>query len=118
MLCPRNLAGFIFLECDLATPVSDVALYFQITFNNRAHSGKIKVYFDSDTDIQECKDWHIFNSGKYGACVSAEQQLWVSLCFPWSVAVCPARHSQPVYPPACKTINLPNAIRYLLLIKS
>ncbi|XP_041339100.1 mucolipin-2 [Pyrgilauda ruficollis] len=33
-----------------------------ITFNNRAHSGKIKVYFDSDTDIQECKDWHIFNS--------------------------------------------------------
>ncbi|NXE66470.1 MCLN2 protein, partial [Calcarius ornatus] len=33
-----------------------------ITFNNRAHSGKIKVYFDSDTEIQECKDWHIFNS--------------------------------------------------------
>ncbi|XP_048169495.1 mucolipin-2 isoform X4 [Corvus hawaiiensis] len=33
-----------------------------ITFNNRAHSGKIKIYFDSDTDIQECKDWHIFNS--------------------------------------------------------
>ncbi|KAM9543882.1 mucolipin-2 isoform 3-T3 [Guaruba guarouba] len=30
-----------------------------ITFNNRAHSGKIKIYFDSDTDIQECKDWHI-----------------------------------------------------------
>uniref|UniRef100_A0A8C3NGC4 Mucolipin TRP cation channel 2 n=5 Tax=Passeriformes TaxID=9126 RepID=A0A8C3NGC4_GEOPR len=37
-----------------------------ITFNNRAHSGKIKVYFDSDTDIQECKDWHIFNSGECG----------------------------------------------------
>ncbi|XP_074732517.1 mucolipin-2 isoform X1 [Strix uralensis] len=33
-----------------------------ITFNNRAHSGKIKIYFDSDTDIQECKDWHIFGS--------------------------------------------------------
>ncbi|KAJ7400977.1 mucolipin-3 isoform X1 [Pitangus sulphuratus] len=32
-----------------------------ITFNNRAHSGKIKIYFDSDTDIQECKDWHIFS---------------------------------------------------------
>uniref|UniRef100_A0A8U8AYP2 Mucolipin TRP cation channel 2 n=1 Tax=Geospiza parvula TaxID=87175 RepID=A0A8U8AYP2_GEOPR len=57
-----NSTGFIFLECNLASPVSDVALYFQITFNNRAHSGKIKVYFDSDTDIQECKDWHIFNS--------------------------------------------------------
>ncbi|XP_025913421.1 mucolipin-2 isoform X2 [Apteryx rowi] len=33
-----------------------------ITFNNRAHSGKIKIYFDSDTDIQECKDWHISGS--------------------------------------------------------
>ncbi|XP_075615937.1 mucolipin-2 isoform X5 [Balearica regulorum gibbericeps] len=33
-----------------------------ITFNNRAHSGKIKIYFDSDTDIQECKDWHILGS--------------------------------------------------------
>ncbi|KAM9280514.1 mucolipin-2 isoform 2-T5 [Cariama cristata] len=33
-----------------------------ITFNNRAHSGKIKIYFDSDTDIQECKDWHIVSS--------------------------------------------------------
>ncbi|OXB80043.1 UNVERIFIED_CONTAM: hypothetical protein H355_012966, partial [Colinus virginianus] len=34
----------------------------QITFNNRAHSGKIKIYFNSDTDIQECKDWHILGS--------------------------------------------------------
>ncbi|KFQ38848.1 Mucolipin-2, partial [Mesitornis unicolor] len=33
-----------------------------ITFNNRAHSGKIKIYFDSDTDILECKDWHVFGS--------------------------------------------------------
>ncbi|XP_068808753.1 mucolipin-2 isoform X8 [Struthio camelus] len=33
-----------------------------ITLNNRAHSGKIKIYFDSDTDIQECKDWHISGS--------------------------------------------------------
>ncbi|XP_021238414.1 mucolipin-2 isoform X2 [Numida meleagris] len=33
-----------------------------ITFNNRAHSGKIKIYFNSDTDIQECKDWHILGS--------------------------------------------------------
>lgn len=47
------------------------SLCFQITFNNRAHSGKIKIYFDSDTDIQECKDWHIFGSGKYGARVFA-----------------------------------------------
>ncbi|EMP27373.1 Mucolipin-2 [Chelonia mydas] len=33
-----------------------------ITFNNRAHSGKVKIYFDSDADIQECKDWHISGS--------------------------------------------------------
>ncbi|KAM6397361.1 mucolipin-2 isoform 3-T3 [Pluvialis apricaria] len=38
------------------------AFHNTITFNNRAHSGKIKIYFDSDTDIQECKDWHIFGS--------------------------------------------------------
>ncbi|KAK2540271.1 Mcoln3, partial [Columba guinea] len=44
-----------FYSCE-AKPVE------QITFNNRAHSGKIKIYIDSDTDIQECKDWHVFGS--------------------------------------------------------
>ncbi|XP_029474144.1 mucolipin-2 isoform X2 [Rhinatrema bivittatum] len=33
-----------------------------ITFDNRAHSGKIKLYFDSDADIEECKGWHISGS--------------------------------------------------------
>ncbi|KAG8132593.1 hypothetical protein E2320_010444 [Naja naja] len=33
-----------------------------ITFNNMAHSGKIKIYFDTDADIQECKDWNISGS--------------------------------------------------------
>ncbi|XP_030061464.1 mucolipin-2 isoform X2 [Microcaecilia unicolor] len=33
-----------------------------ITFDNRAHSGKLKIYFDSDADIEECKDWHISGS--------------------------------------------------------
>ncbi|XP_014380292.1 mucolipin-2 isoform X1 [Alligator sinensis] len=33
-----------------------------ITFNNKAHSGKVKIYFDSDADIQECKDWYISGS--------------------------------------------------------
>uniref|UniRef100_A0A8D0DV09 Mucolipin TRP cation channel 2 n=1 Tax=Salvator merianae TaxID=96440 RepID=A0A8D0DV09_SALMN len=33
-----------------------------ITFNNRAHSGKMKIYFDTDADIQECKDWNISGS--------------------------------------------------------
>ncbi|XP_013908074.1 PREDICTED: mucolipin-2 isoform X2 [Thamnophis sirtalis] len=33
-----------------------------ITFNNMAHSGKIKIYLDTDADIQECKDWNISGS--------------------------------------------------------
>ncbi|XP_028919942.1 mucolipin-2 isoform X1 [Ornithorhynchus anatinus] len=33
-----------------------------ITFDNKAHSGKIKIYFDSDANIQECKDWRISGS--------------------------------------------------------
>ncbi|XP_070602362.1 mucolipin-2 isoform X2 [Erythrolamprus reginae] len=33
-----------------------------ITFNNKAHSGKIKIYFDIDAEIQECKDWNISGS--------------------------------------------------------
>lgn len=61
----------LFLWNEIVSLVSDTLLCFQITFNNRAHSGKIKIYFDSDTDIRECKDWHILGSGKYGARVSA-----------------------------------------------
>lgn len=34
----------------------------KITFNNQAHSGKIKIFFDSDATIQDCKDWHISGS--------------------------------------------------------
>ena len=49
-------------KVNFAGLLSDAPLCFQITFNNRAHSGKIKVYFNSDTDIQECKDWHILGS--------------------------------------------------------
>ncbi|XP_061489496.1 mucolipin-2 isoform X1 [Rhineura floridana] len=33
-----------------------------ITFNNKAHSGKMKIFFDTDADIQECKDWNISGS--------------------------------------------------------
>ncbi|MBZ3891692.1 Mucolipin-2 [Sciurus carolinensis] len=33
-----------------------------ITFDNKAHSGKIKIYFDSDADIEECKDLNISGS--------------------------------------------------------
>ncbi|XP_075038110.1 mucolipin-2 isoform X2 [Mixophyes fleayi] len=34
----------------------------RITFDNQAHSGKIKIFFDSDATIQDCKDWHISGS--------------------------------------------------------
>ncbi|XP_043941966.1 mucolipin-2-like isoform X2 [Protopterus annectens] len=30
-----------------------------ITFDNQAHSGVVKIYFDSDTFIQDCDDWHV-----------------------------------------------------------
>ncbi|ELW65378.1 Mucolipin-2 [Tupaia chinensis] len=34
----------------------------KIIFDNKAHSGKIKIYFDSDANIKECKDLNIFGS--------------------------------------------------------
>eukprot|EP00069_Balaena_mysticetus_P006184 bmy_18467T0 len=34
----------------------------QIIFDNKAHSGKIKIYFDSDANIEECKDLNISGS--------------------------------------------------------
>ncbi|XP_062412840.1 mucolipin-3 isoform X2 [Sardina pilchardus] len=30
-----------------------------ITFNNRAHSGRIKVDLDHDVEIKECRDWNV-----------------------------------------------------------
>ncbi|KAI5096233.1 mucolipin-3 isoform X3 [Silurus meridionalis] len=30
-----------------------------ITFNNRAHSGRIRVDLDNDVDINECRDWKV-----------------------------------------------------------
>ncbi|KAM9689451.1 mucolipin-2 isoform 2-T3 [Trichechus inunguis] len=34
----------------------------RITYDNRAHSGKIKIYFDSDANIEECKVLNISGS--------------------------------------------------------
>ncbi|KAG8555245.1 hypothetical protein GDO81_017639 [Engystomops pustulosus] len=34
----------------------------RIIFDNQAHSGKVKIFFDSDAYIQDCKDWHISGS--------------------------------------------------------
>uniref|UniRef100_H3B935 Mucolipin TRP cation channel 2 n=1 Tax=Latimeria chalumnae TaxID=7897 RepID=H3B935_LATCH len=36
--------------------------YLSIIFDNQAHSGIVKIYFDSDAFLQECKDWHISGS--------------------------------------------------------
>ncbi|XP_066124864.1 mucolipin-2 [Saccopteryx bilineata] len=33
-----------------------------ITFDNKAHSGKIKIYIDSDANIEECKDLNVSGS--------------------------------------------------------
>uniref|UniRef100_A0A8D1CN20 Polycystin cation channel PKD1/PKD2 domain-containing protein n=1 Tax=Sus scrofa TaxID=9823 RepID=A0A8D1CN20_PIG len=33
-----------------------------ITFDNRAHSGRIKISLENDISIRECKDWHVSGS--------------------------------------------------------
>ncbi|XP_077306454.1 mucolipin-3 isoform X2 [Lithobates pipiens] len=33
-----------------------------ITFDNKAHSGRIKITLDNDVSIQECRDWHVSGS--------------------------------------------------------
>ncbi|KAK2496284.1 hypothetical protein MC885_004491 [Smutsia gigantea] len=38
--------------------------YQTITFDNKAHSGKIKIYFDSDANIEECKNLNISGSSQ------------------------------------------------------
>ncbi|XP_068098547.1 mucolipin-2 isoform X1 [Hyperolius riggenbachi] len=31
----------------------------KMIFDNQAHSGKVKIFFDNDATIRDCKDWHI-----------------------------------------------------------
>nr|XP_040145126.1 mucolipin-2 [Ictidomys tridecemlineatus] len=50
------------IETVLLSDNLSISLCFQITFDNKAHSGKIKIYFDSDSDIEECKDLNISGS--------------------------------------------------------
>lgn len=37
----------------------------QIMFDNRAHSGKIKVDIENDVRIYECKDWNVEGTCKF-----------------------------------------------------
>ncbi|XP_039694646.1 mucolipin-2 isoform X1 [Pteropus medius] len=51
------------LQTILSREVPDCyAFQNTITFDNKAHSGKIKIYFDSDANIEECKDLNISGS--------------------------------------------------------
>ncbi len=34
-------------------------VFMQIMFDNRAHSGKIKVDVENDVRIYECRDWNV-----------------------------------------------------------
>ncbi|XP_061201217.1 mucolipin-3 isoform X3 [Neopsephotus bourkii] len=34
----------------------------RIVFDNKAHSGRIKISLDNDIEIRECKDWHVSGS--------------------------------------------------------
>lgn len=36
----------------------------QITFDNKAHSGRVKIHLDNRADIKECKDPSVFGRGR------------------------------------------------------
>ncbi|XP_043861074.1 mucolipin-2 [Dromiciops gliroides] len=59
-----NLKG-IDLQTIHARELPDCYVFHNtITFNNKAHSGRIKIYFDTEANIQECKDLHISGSSQ------------------------------------------------------
>ncbi|XP_072505005.1 mucolipin-2 isoform X1 [Notamacropus eugenii] len=59
-----NLRG-IDLQTIHARELPDCYVFHNtITFNNKAHSGRIKIYFDTEANIQECKGLHISGSSQ------------------------------------------------------
>lgn len=40
-------------------------LFLQIVFDNRAHSGKIKVDVENDVRINDCQDWNVEGTCKF-----------------------------------------------------
>lgn len=60
-----------------------IHLCLQIIFDNKAHSGKIKIYFDSDAHIEECKDLNISGSGKYVTCSPSVDYGWFPAFYFW-----------------------------------
>lgn len=49
-----------------------LSLSAQITFDNKAHSGRIKVNLDHDVEIKECRDWNVT-----GTCKQTSVVLWL-----------------------------------------
>ncbi|XP_008297883.1 mucolipin-3 [Stegastes partitus] len=44
-----------------------------ITFNNRAHSGRIKIDLENDVDINECRDWKVNGA--------SARNIWLTVLF-------------------------------------
>lgn len=66
MNCKLSFVSFeISIECYLVTPLS----VFQITFDNRFHSGKLKITLDIDAVSSVCKHWTISGTGMYVKCI-------------------------------------------------
>lgn len=53
-----------------------ILAFTQIVFDNRAHSGMIKVDVDNDVIIYECKDWNV-----EGTCKSLPKLMHPQLMF-------------------------------------
>uniref|UniRef100_A0A5F8HFA5 Mucolipin TRP cation channel 2 n=1 Tax=Monodelphis domestica TaxID=13616 RepID=A0A5F8HFA5_MONDO len=59
-----NLKG-IDLQTIHARELPDCYVFHNIiTFDNKAHSGRIKIYFDTEANIQECKGLHVSGSSQ------------------------------------------------------
>lgn len=50
--------------CYLSNEILSFAVT-QIVFDNRAHSGKIKVDVENDVRIYECRDWNVEGTCKF-----------------------------------------------------
>ncbi|OBS80287.1 hypothetical protein A6R68_21508, partial [Neotoma lepida] len=64
IICPGNDTFDIDPEIETAFIIlsSSPLFIFYITFDNKAHSGRIKISLDNDISIKECKDWHVSGS--------------------------------------------------------
>ena len=52
------------MHITLTITLSNIAFGLKITFDNQAHSGRIKVNLDTDVEINECRDWSVTGACK------------------------------------------------------